>query len=68
MSTINGKANTLGSYEFYFGDYNALFELPNSLDKVSKDDVQRVANLYLRKANRTVGILAAQEDSNENDL
>ncbi|WP_198556405.1 pitrilysin family protein [Glaciecola sp. 33A] len=68
MSTINGKANTVGSYEFYFGDYNALFELPNSLDKVSKEDVQRVANLYLRKANRTVGILAAQEDSNENDL
>jgi len=68
MSTINGKANTVGSYEFYFGDYNALFALPGSLNKVTKEDVQRVANLYLRKANRTVGILAAQEDSNENDL
>jgi predicted Zn-dependent peptidase len=68
MSTINGKANTIGTYEFYFGDYNALFNLPSSLEKVSKEDVQRVAKQYLRKANRTVGILDAKEDSNENDL
>lgn len=68
MSTINGKANTLGTYEFYFGDYNALFSLPESLNDVSKEDVRRVANQYLRKANRTVGVLAAEEDSNENDL
>ncbi|MFQ3249299.1 MAG: zinc protease [Glaciecola sp.] len=68
MATINGKANTIGSYEFYFGDYKALFELPNSLNKVTKEDVQRVAKKYLRKANRTVGILDAKEDSNENDL
>jgi predicted Zn-dependent peptidase len=68
MATINGKANTIGTYEFYFGDYKALFELPNSLNKVTKEDVQRVAKTYLRKANRTVGILDAKEDSNENDL
>jgi predicted Zn-dependent peptidase len=68
MSTINGKANTVGTYEFYFGDYEALFSLPESLNDVSKEDVQRVASQYLRKANRTVGVLAAEEDSNENDL
>ncbi|WP_370545284.1 M16 family metallopeptidase [Glaciecola sp. MH2013] len=68
MSTINGKSNTIGSYEFYFGDYRALFDLPDELNKVTKEDVQRVATKYLRKANRTVGILDAKEDSNENDL
>jgi len=68
MSTIDGKANTIGSYEFYFGDYKALFDVPNRLNKVSIEDVKRVAKQYLRKANRTTGVLAAEEDSNENDL
>jgi zinc protease len=68
MSTIDGKANTIGSYEFYFGDYKTLFDVPNRLNKVSIEDVKRVAKQYLKKANRTTGVLAAEEDSNENDL
>jgi predicted Zn-dependent peptidase len=68
MATINGKANTIGTYEFYFGDYQLLFDAPQKFAQVSIEDVQRVAKKYLRKANRTVGILAAQEDSHENDL
>ncbi|MDF2179748.1 pitrilysin family protein [Aliiglaciecola sp. CAU 1673] len=68
MATINGKANTIGTYEMYFGDYRALFNAPQAFDKVTADDIKRVATTYLRKANRTVGVLAAQEDSNENDL
>jgi zinc protease len=68
MSTIDGKANTIGSYEFYFGDYKTLFDVPNRLNKVSIEDVKRVAKQYLIKANRTTGVLAAEEDSNENDL
>ncbi len=68
MSTINGKANTLGSYAFYFGDYKALFDAPKQFEKVTVEDIKRVARSYLRKANRTVGILAAQEDSHETDL
>lgn len=68
MSTINGKANTIGSYDFYFGSYTKLFEVPEQLSKVSLQDIQRVAAKYLRKANRTTGVLASEEDSNENDL
>jgi zinc protease len=68
MATINGKANTIGTYEFYFGDYQQLFDAPQKLAEVTVANVQRVASLYLRKANRTVGLLAAEEDSNENDL
>jgi zinc protease len=68
MATINGKANTIGTYEFYFGDYQQLFDAPQKLAQVTIDDVKRVAKKYLRKANRTVGILAAEEDSHENDL
>lgn len=68
MSTINGKANTIGSYDFYFGSYKALFDVPAQLSKVTLSDIQRVAAKYLRKANRTTGVLASQEDSNEYDL
>lgn len=68
MATINGKADTIGTYEFYFGDFQLLFDAPKKLEQVTTEDVKRVAKQYLRKANRTVGILAAQEDSNEQDM
>jgi zinc protease len=68
MATINGKANTIGSYEMYFGDYKKLFTAPQEYSKVSITDVQKVAKTYLKKANRTVGVLSAKEDSNDADL
>ena len=68
MATINGKANTLGSYELYFGDYKKLFSAPQEYNKVTIADVQRVAQQYLIKSNRTVGILSSQKDSNDADL
>ena len=68
MSTINGKADTIGSYGIYFGDYQGLFDAPEAFNRVTTSDIQRVAKLYLRKANRTVGVLSNQEDSNDADL
>ena len=67
MATINGKANTIGTYQLFFDDYALLFNAPQEFAKVSAADIQRVAKEYLRKANRTVGVLAAQEDSHETD-
>jgi len=68
MATINGKANTIGSYEMYFGDYQKLFTAPEQYNKVTLADIQRVAKTYLKKSNRTVGILSSEEDSNDADL
>lgn len=68
MQTINGKANTIGTYQVFFNDYRKLFDAPKAFEQVSVEDIQRVAKQYLRKANRTVGILNNKEDSNENDL
>ena len=65
METINGKANTLGTYELYFGDYTKLFNAPEAYNKVTPADIQRVAQTYLIKANRTVGVLAATEESDK---
>jgi zinc protease len=57
MKTISGQANTLGSYEIFFGDYKKLLEAPDRFEKVTAEDVQRVAKKYLTEKNRTVGTL-----------
>ncbi|BCV42709.1 M16 family metallopeptidase [Shewanella algae] len=65
METINGKANTLGTYELYFGSFDKLFQAPDAYNRVTAADIQRVAETYLRRANRTVGVLAAQEEADQ---
>jgi predicted Zn-dependent peptidase len=62
METINGKANTIGTYEIYFGGYEKLFQAPEEYKKVTVDDIKRVAATYLKKSNRTVGILKTSEE------
>jgi len=57
VETINGKSNTVGDYEVFFGDYKKMFDAPAEYNKVTVADVQRVANKYFKKSNRTVGIL-----------
>jgi zinc protease len=59
IETINGKSNNIGTYELFFGDYKKMFNAPAEYEKVSVDDVKRVANEYFKKSNRTVGILKA---------
>lgn len=65
METINGKANTIGTYELYFGSFDKLFNAPEAYNKVTSADIQRVAQTYLRRANRTVAVLAATEEADE---
>lgn len=60
MKTISGKANTLGRYELFFGDYRKLFNAPDNYNKVTKEDLRRVAEKYFSHKNRTVGILAPE--------
>jgi predicted Zn-dependent peptidase len=57
VETINGKSNNIGTYEVFFGDYRKMFEAPEMFNKVTAEDIQRVANTYLHVKNRTVGIL-----------
>jgi zinc protease len=57
MRTINGRGNTIGTYEVFFGDYHKLFDAAKNYAAVSKDDVQRVAQKYFGANNRTVATL-----------
>ena len=60
IETINGKSNNLGTYELFFGDYKKMFDAPQAYEKVTADDIKRVANRYLKKSNRTIGIMSPQ--------
>jgi zinc protease len=61
LKTINGKANTLGTYEMFFGDYNKLFKAAEDYAKVTKADLQRVAQTYFAARNRTVATLIPEK-------
>ncbi len=65
LETINGKADTLGSYELYFGGYEKLFEAPEDFNRVTRDDIVNAAREYLAKSRRTVGILDKAEPEDE---
>jgi zinc protease len=57
MKTISGKANTVGTYEVFFGDYRKLFTAADEFNKVTREDLQRVARQYFTPKNRTVATL-----------
>lgn len=61
METINGKANSIGTYELFFGSYKKLFNAPKLYESVTKADIQRVAKKYFTNTNRTVGYLLSPE-------
>jgi zinc protease len=61
MRTINGRANTIGTYEVFFGDYNKLFDAAKNYSAVSKEDILRVAKTYFGANNRTVATLLPEE-------
>jgi zinc protease len=62
MKTISGKANALGNYEIFFGDYRKMFTAAGDYSKVSKADLQRVATKYLTANNRTVATLIPEKE------
>ena len=62
VETINGKSNNIGTYEVFFGDYKKMFDAPSLFNKVTVDDVKRVAGKYFSKTNRTVGILKSNTE------
>lgn len=57
METINGKANSMGTYEVFFGDFKKMYDAPKLYEKVTIEDIKRVAAKYFTERNRTVGYL-----------
>jgi zinc protease len=65
LKTIAGRANLLGSYELFYGDYRKLYSVEQTVEAVTAADVQRVARQYLTENNRTIATLipAAKKES-----
>jgi len=63
MKTISGKSNIIGIYEVFFGDYSKLLNAAANYAKVSKEDVQRVAQKYFTEKNRSVATLIPEAPS-----
>jgi zinc protease len=66
MRTISGRANTIGTYEVFFGDYTRLFDAAKNYSAVTKEDVQRVAKKYFGANNRTVATLIPDNEEKAN--
>jgi len=62
METINGKSNTIGTYELFFGDYKKLFNAADEYKKVTGEDIVSTAKRYFTENNRTVGFLISPEE------
>lgn len=63
IATIDGKSNSLGTYEMFFNDYKKMFKAPEAYALVSKEDIKRVAQTYFKKSNRTVGVLKSDVEN-----
>ncbi|MBN1380691.1 MAG: insulinase family protein [Deltaproteobacteria bacterium] len=55
-------ASTISYYEVLLGDYRYIFDYLTVIETVSNADIQGIAQLYLTKENRTVGVLTQQRE------
>jgi zinc protease len=65
LKTIAGRANLLGSYELFQGDYRKLFSREQTIEAVSAADIQRVARQYLTTTNRTIATLIPEPPASD---
>lgn len=65
MTTNSGRAGLLGTYEVFYGDYKNMFSALETYNKVTNEDIKRVAAKYFVKNSRTVGILKDLENEVE---
>lgn len=63
LKTIDGKADALGTYEVFRGDYRKLFGAPDRYARVTRKEVQAAARRIFDERNRTVGLLLPEETS-----
>ncbi len=65
LDSNSGLAELLTFYEVLTGDWRNLFRQLEQIDRVSAEDIQRVARTYFTTKNRTVGIIETTISENE---
>jgi zinc protease len=66
LRSINRRANVIGRYEVFFGDYRKLADVEQEFNKVTAADIQRAAKQYFDVNNRTVATLVPDAQEAEN--
>ena len=62
LATIDGKAQLLGEYEVFHGDWSQLFDAPARIAEVSAEQLRGVASEILDERRRTLGVLVPSEE------
>jgi zinc protease len=63
LTTISGKAQALGTFEIFHGDYGKLFAAPTRFETIDAAQLKAIAAKVFRASNRTVGVLRASADA-----
>jgi len=67
LGSNSGLAGALANYQVLTGDWRNLFRRLEAIDKVTPEDIQRVAQTYFSERNRTVGYLAPESQAAAKD-
>jgi zinc protease len=63
LATIDGKAQLLGEYEVFHGDWSKLFDAPARIATVTAGQLRAVASEILDVRRRTLGVLLPSEET-----
>ncbi|MFQ5817959.1 MAG: M16 family metallopeptidase [Terriglobia bacterium] len=61
LGSNSGLGSQLASYQVLTGDWRNLFREVEAIDKITREDIQRVAKTYFTERNRTVGHLVPEK-------
>jgi zinc protease len=65
QATIDGKAEALGSYAVMKGGYQKLFDAPQAYERVTLEDIKKLAGELLERSSRTVGLLPVTAEAKQ---
>jgi len=65
LATIDGKADLLGTYEVFHGDFNKMLDVPEQLAGVSLEDIKTISSSVFTRSNSTVGVLIPTANEQE---
>lgn len=68
LDSNSGLAQSFASAKARKGDWRTVFTDLDELEEVTLDDLQRVAQTYLTKKNRTVGVIVPKDDEEEEEV
>ena len=65
LATIRGKADTIGEFEVFYDDYEALFHVPARIKNISAEQLQATAAAVFDDDNMTGGTLLAPPEEEQ---